>query len=172
MNIGVKKLTLEYIPEIIKMIHTAIAHDFPPYSPKIIKSLYKIYDEKCFNKIVNSKYSIILGAFINNKLVGFLTIKDDFGGVAILEWLIVDKDYRNIGVGKTLLDTAEKWALENYFHYMYLYTETDKNVKYYKKRGYTHIGAHPNIWFGVKENILYKIIHKEPFDKMFDKYID
>lgn len=70
--------------------------------------------------------------------------------------MAVKKNFRGEGIGTKLIEELDKWALANKFHYIYLNTETDKNIEFYKKRGFRYVGIQKNSWFGEDEHILEK----------------
>lgn len=58
-------------------------------------------------------------------------------GVLHVEELIVDHSKRGLGIGKSLLKEAEKYAIQNKAHLIYLETgENWKAVLFYQKLGY------------------------------------
>jgi len=172
MNFAIIKLTFKQLPQLIKIINTALKEDFPEY-PVRVSSIYQkhIFNKNYFRKFIKKKENIIFGAFVNKQLVGFLTIESDWGGVAYIDWLAVKKEFRNQGIGKSLLKTAENWCLKNYFHVVYLFTENNKNINFYQRRGFKYVGVHRNFWFGADEHLLQKILRDKPFEEMFKKYI-
>lgn len=73
-------------------------------------------------------------------------------GVLHVEELIVDHSKHGLGVGKNLLEEAEKYALNNKAHLIYLETGVDwKAVGFYEKLGYK------------KEFLLKKMYSKKDF---------
>lgn len=144
--------------------------DFPEYKPKVAK----IYAQRFFNKtyyrkFLRSKKNCIMGAFENEKLVGIVVIKGDFGGVIFLELLLIDVHFRGRGIGMRLLKETEEWALSHQYHYMWLCTESNKNIEFYKRRGFVYVGMHRNAWYGENEHILEKVLQEKPFDLVFKK---
>lgn len=62
-----------------------------------------------------------------------------------VDWFSVSKEYREKGWGTKLLQESESWALKHKYHYMYLHTESKKNISYYKKRGFRLIGIQKKV---------------------------
>jgi ribosomal protein S18 acetylase RimI-like enzyme len=52
--------------------------------------------------------------------------------------LAVDKDYRKIGLGKTLMETVEHYAKKNNCKNVTLITGNLQSKKFYKRIGYTN----------------------------------
>ncbi len=163
----VKKIEEKDIQAVSQLISDALDSDFP-YKKETIKSLQKEYGEKYFAKTFEDQKNCILGAYDNDTLIGATVIKPDTGGVIYVDWLIVAKKYRGAGVGSALLDEMESWALTHKYHYVYLYTETDKNIKFYEKRGFTYVGKYEGAWYGETEHTLGKKLKDEPFPEAFE----
>lgn len=70
------------------------------------------------------------------KIVGGLS-GHIMAGVFNIEELIVDHDKRGMGIGKVLMEEAEKFARKKRVHLMYLETgENWQALKFYEKLGY------------------------------------
>lgn len=59
-----------------------------------------------FNKIVNDENIIILAYYINKIIVGYILIRITDNNTCLLDGLYVEKEYRNKGIGKSLLTEA------------------------------------------------------------------
>lgn len=163
----VKPIEEKDVKSISKLISNALEADFP-YKKDTVKAYQKMFGEAYFAKIFSEKKNCILGAFDNDKLIGAVVIKPDIGGVAYVDWLVVGNAYRGAGVGSALLSEMESWLLNNKYHYVYLFTETDKNIKFYEKRGFIYVGKYEGAWFGETEHTLGKKLKDEPFPEVFD----
>ncbi len=163
----VKRLKPSETEEISILVSGALRRDFP-YKKNTINFYLNYFNPEYFLKLIKSEKGFILGAFEENKLVGIAAIKPDFGGVAYIDWLVVEEASRGKGVGSMLLSKIDKWALANKFHYLYLYTETEKNIKYYERRGYKYIGVYRSSWFGEDEHTLGKLLREKPFPEIFE----
>lgn len=167
MDVLLKKLDTTDVPAITKMVHTSLREDFP-YKKETIKAYCGIYSEKYFTGVFSDEKNTVFGAYENDKFIGVIVLKPNAGGVVYIDWLIVAKEYRGKGVGTTLLEKADEWSLTNKYHYLYLYTETDKNISFYERRGFTYVGKHEGAWFGETEHILEKRLRKTPFPEAFE----
>ena len=59
-----------------------------------------------FNKMLDDENIIILGHYINNIIVGYILIRRMANNTCLLDGLYVEKEYRNKGIGKSLLTEA------------------------------------------------------------------
>jgi len=171
MNIKVKQLSTEDISEIFLLSSKIMTEDFPMYSPKVA-SIYAdhYYSKKFYKKLLARDTNSILGIKDGGELRAIIVLKGDFGGVLFVELLAVKKEYRDKGLGSKLLEAAESWALKHSYHYFWLYTESDKNIEYYKRRGFKHVGVHEGAWFGSSEHIMGKQLKDKPFPEIFSNY--
>lgn len=171
MDYAIKQLSINDLTSVVDIVNRVLQDDFPEY-PKRVSDIYRkhIYNKKFFRKLIKNKDNVVLGAVINQRLAGVIVIKIEFGGVAYIEWLAVKKEYRNKGLGSSLLKQAEKWALNNFYHYLYLFTESKKNMEYYKQRGFNYLGCHRKSYFGADEHVFQKILKDKPFEEMFNKF--
>lgn len=150
------------------LVAGALETDFP-YKKETIAKYKKTYGKEYFLKVFENKKNVILGAYENEKLIGGAAVKPEEGGVVYIDWLIVDPKYRGAGVGSALLTEVDSWVLTNKHHYIYLYTETDKNIKFYEKRGFTYMGKFEGAWYGETEHVLSKKLKDTPFPEAFEK---
>ena len=59
-----------------------------------------------FNKMLDDENIIILGYYINKTIVGYILIRRTSNNTCLLDGLYVEKEYRNKGIGKSLLTEA------------------------------------------------------------------
>ena len=171
MNYKIISLTAKDISEASVLSSKMLKEDFPEYSPKVAT----IYGEKYFSKkhlrdMLKHKTNHMYGIKNNNGLIAFIVLKGDFGGVLYIELLLVKREYRRQGIGNALLNMAVKWALHHKYHYLWLFTESSKNIDFYTHNGFTYIGLHKGAWFGADEHILSKQLRNEPFPEVFTNY--
>ena len=106
---------------------------------------------KQFEKLLKSESHIFLSAIENNKLIGSVMgvicgeLYGDCKPFLVLENMIVDKNYRNRGVGKALVSELEKIAANRDCSQVIFVTERNRidAVKFYESAGYssqTHVG--------------------------------
>ncbi|MDX5475033.1 MAG: GNAT family N-acetyltransferase [Bacillaceae bacterium] len=106
---------------------------------------------KQFNELHKNNSHLFISAIENNKLLGSVMgviceeLYGDCKPFLVLENMIVDKNYRNKGVGKALVSELEKIATQRGCSQVIFVTERDRvdAVKFYESVGYssqTHIG--------------------------------
>jgi ribosomal protein S18 acetylase RimI-like enzyme len=106
---------------------------------------------KQFNILQNKDSHIFLSAIENNKLLGSVMgviceeLYGDCKPFLVLENMIVDKNYRNKGVGQALISELEKIAILRGCSQIIFVTERDRfdAIKFYESAGFssqTHIG--------------------------------
>lgn len=83
------------------------------------------------------------------------------------EWLGVRKEHRNKGIATLLIKKVEETAKKHKLHYLYLFTEKQANIDFYKKRGFFYIGLHKNSWFGENEYLMSKHLRDKPHKEAF-----
>ncbi len=125
-----------------------------------LEQLYKQFSDETscietmsmqFNKLHKNNSHIFISAIENNKLLGSVMgviceeLYGDCKPFLVLENMIVDKNYRNKGVGKALVLELEKIATQRGCSQVIFVTERDRvdAVKFYESVGYssqTHIG--------------------------------
>ena len=59
-----------------------------------------------FNKMLDDENIIILGYYINKTIVGYILIRRTSNNTCLLDGLYVEEEYRNKGIGKSLLTEA------------------------------------------------------------------
>ena len=107
--------------------------------------------KKTFNRLEDEGSYILLSAVEDKRLIGSVMgiicgeLYGDCKPFMVLENMIVDKEYRNLGVGKALISELEKKATEKNCTQIILVTETNRisACKLYESAGYnpeTHKG--------------------------------
>ncbi len=169
MEYKIKQITsVSEVKDIHNITDSVLSVDFSVYKPQTVKTYRtNIFSLASLQKSFLADNNVIYGAYLKQKLVGFIWLKTDCGGVLMADWLAVKTEHRNQGIASKLLQQAEEWALSHHYHYLYLYTETNNNKAFYTKRGFKHIGTHPNFWFGETEYIFGKSLQKTPSNAIF-----
>jgi ribosomal protein S18 acetylase RimI-like enzyme len=80
---------------------------------------------------------VIIKAMIGNKLVGFVSIHEIDEGLK-LSWLLVDREFRNKGVGSRLLEEVIRYAKSKGYNKIFLNTwhTNEKAIKLYERYGF------------------------------------
>lgn len=92
-------------------------------------------------KFIEDKTAILIGAFKNDKLVGFLWAyrRDVLGDKRMhIDHIIVDSQNRSKGIGKELLNNLEKIAIRENIYIIDLMTTFNniETMNFYKNNGY------------------------------------
>ena len=137
------------------LIRQMIEEDIPQ-----LEQLYRQFwgEESCiksmkkqFNKLHKKDSHIFISAIENTKLIGSVMgiiceeLYGDCKPFLVLENMIVDKSYREKGIGKVLISELEKIATKRDCSQVILVTERNRveAVKFYESVGYssqTHLG--------------------------------
>jgi ribosomal protein S18 acetylase RimI-like enzyme len=102
----------------------------------ISSGLQRNTDLDRLSKVIQNS-DLIVSAWDNNQLVGIARVLTDYIEVAYLADLAVDKNFRNLGVGRHLVENVEFYLGSN-LNIVLLASEYA--AEYYKKLGYT---CHP-----------------------------
>ena len=100
--------------------------------------------QKTFSRVMAEGRSVVLGAFIEEKLIGtvyVITIPDlvtNCSPFAVIENVVVDASFRGHGAGKALMQAAEDASREFGCTYMMLVSGEKRSVahKLYESAGY------------------------------------
>ncbi|MGL4738916.1 MAG: GNAT family N-acetyltransferase [Cellulosilyticaceae bacterium] len=107
------------------------------------------YMEKTFALIAENPAYVLLGAEVDNKIVGTLmgvTCHDMISqckAFMTIENVAVAEGYRGYGIGKNLFKCIEEVAKERSCHYIYLVSGPTRHTAHrmYERLGYTEEGA-------------------------------
>lgn len=148
MKIIIRKVKNNEVDKFYDFFKKSLSPLFPEYNKKEVNfMLTKGWTkERLINSLKNKK-KILFSAFDGNKIIGTLEAETPFMGVAFGVWLMVDKKYQRKGIGSQLIEKFEKTVKKMGAHSTYLYT-SDKNLDYYKNRGYEFVGVHKKAWLG------------------------
>ncbi len=164
---------------VIAVLNPSELEEFYPFAQNLILKQFLDYSPKVRNAAVRDFFikgdievslrngrEVILVALRQGSLVGFLDLHFEFGGEAHVLWLGVDRKVRKLGVGTRLLSRAEKVALSKKCHFLSLDTESERNILFYKKRGFRLIGTLQRGWYGADAYLMQKSL-REPFAEIF-----
>lgn len=111
--------------------------------------------ESLKEQIENGKKAYFIAKYKNKKIVGYFLVTKTFGGVGFANWIGVVKEFQNKGIATNLLNIWEKYALKQKAHALQLWT-TERNIDFYKNRGFIKAGELPKFWFGIDHYLFYK----------------
>ena len=141
---------------------------YPEYSKRTLE--YFCNDEKEFPPHRIKEYAEsgnIFAARVRDKFVGALMFDNPDGGVSFTRWIAVDEDHQGNGIATKLLNLYEKEARGRGVHCMMLCTE-ERNLEFYKKRGFEYMGLNPAGYYGAADYWFYKQI-QEPREENYLK---
>jgi ribosomal protein S18 acetylase RimI-like enzyme len=157
------------VQEFYNYFSLTLSENFPHYTKKTIKYFTgKAFTEEAFWKDVKTGERKIYLAVIKNKIVGYLVSLPSYGGIGFCNWVAVDKNYRGLGIASALLDIWEKDALEEGAHKLELWTD-QRNISFYKKRGFELLGKIPDNYFGKDDYLFYKTLRKSSEANLFKR---
>lgn len=169
MAVIIQKLKLADFDQFYTFARDFVLRKYLDFPPAVRRGYWRSeFDKAGLKEAIQEGEIIILLAVADQKIIGFTYLTFETGGGAILQWLVVDKDYRGQGVGSQLLSEAEIITKKKKNHFLYLWTESQKNIDYYKKRGFYLVGRQKEAWFGLNENLLQKNLCP-PFSKQWEK---
>lgn len=99
----------------------------------------------------------VYGAVLQNRLIGFIWGSSSYAGLGFVSWLWVDPSHRNKGISKTLLNSYEKYIVDEGGHVVELYCFPNLE-KFYEKLGYKTIGRREKGYFQLPQLIMEKLI--------------
>jgi len=161
MTIAIRKIHEKDFEELNKLYTTTVLEDFYEYSEKIRKRFVQDpYKRNIFTS------SIKYGAFVEDRLVGYLFAYKPMGGILFCSWLAIHTDYRGQGIGKKLLKKLEENAKKLHVHSIHLFSD-QRNITFYEKCGYEVYGIDKQGFFGSDDYLMKKKIQEPQEDYFF-----
>ena len=103
MNNKIKQVTNVVDADRCDELLTKLIHDERQYNDTI-EDNYIVTNH--FNKMLDDENIIILAYYINKIIVGYILIRRTSNNTCLLDGLYVEKEYRNKGIGNSLLTEA------------------------------------------------------------------
>ena len=103
MNNRIKQVTNVVDADRCDELLTKLIHDERQYNDTI-EDNYIVTNH--FNKMLDDENIIILAYYINKTIVGYILIRKMANNTCLLDGLYVEKEYRNKGIGNSLLKEA------------------------------------------------------------------
>jgi ribosomal-protein-alanine N-acetyltransferase len=133
------------------MAQLSIEMELRPFRPSDLQTLYEI-DQACFPPEISYSLSE-LEAFVTHpgsmtwtaedggEITGFLVAQSEADRIGHIITIDVVEAWRRCGVGRALMDAAERWATEQHLRMIYLETAEDNLAaqRFYKKYGYAKV---------------------------------
>ncbi|MDZ5609626.1 GNAT family N-acetyltransferase [Bacillus pseudomycoides] len=101
LSLGAKNQRIEYT-----------VREIPSYEKNYSEDIYKEdqEDDLDYSEYVTNPDQIIFLAFMDHQMIGMIILKRNWNSFAYVEDIKVDKQYRQLGVGRKLIKRAKCWA--------------------------------------------------------------
>ncbi len=102
--------------------------------------------------VKESKKLPLFAARINDKVIGFITLKETSEDVCEIHCMGVKKEYHGRGIGTKLQHEVEEWAKEKYVFMQVKtvdeghYNHYNQTVAFYKSVGFKKMEVFPTLW--------------------------
>lgn len=110
-------------------------------------------EESINQYIKSSQDKVFIGAFVDNKPVGFIVLNETSKDCCEIYVMGVKKEFHRLGLGSMLVEKYESMAKKLGYSYSQvktvkfgLYKEYDVTNKFYIKMGYKELECFPNLW--------------------------
>ncbi|MEC0239951.1 GNAT family N-acetyltransferase [Paenibacillus dokdonensis] len=101
-----------------------------------VRKMLQRYNSQHFETIDEKEFAIYIKE--SEKIIAGVT-GTIFGKWMEIKYLVVEEKYRGDGLGKKLLELAEKEAIKNDCEYIFLYTFGFQGVNFYPKFGFKEV---------------------------------
>lgn len=162
----IRKISQDELSEFTKAVRRGLLGDYPDFSPRVKE--FFLREELSLgplSKAYASQRVTLWGAFIANRIAGYLMALKPYGGVSFLAWLGVLREHQGQGIGTKLLLAHEKWVKSQGVHALHLYSSKD-TLPFYKKLGFKDVGLSEKGYFGVSDHLMTKLL-QEPNEQLF-----
>ena len=157
--VRIVEVTPILFPKFYNCFEVLMEEGYSGFSPRLkeyfIKKEYSqsnlmLWFEKQFRKI-------FLALNDMDEVIGFIVGDNTYGGVAFITWLGILKQYRNLGIGKKLLEVYEGYIKTKNAHLIELFTYESVR-EFYIKNGFFEVGRREQGFFGQSNIIMNKKI--------------
>jgi len=132
--------------------------DFPGYTKETVRNfLNNLYNEINFKYYLSNNLKSILVAKKNNEIVAFAVIDEPYGGVSLLRWLGVKKQFQKKGIGKQLVQAWFELARQQHAHKAEVAAQPEAKA-FYTKAGLELEGHRKKSYFGIDQYIFGKVL--------------
>jgi len=109
-----------------------------------IEELTRDHIDNYFSAFINRQDRRVSIAKVNNIIVGYITYYEkqrqcfyEIKSIGEISGLFVSKEFRNLGIGKQLMECAKKYFRNRRIQYYSLFTSINdkKGIEYFKKNG-------------------------------------
>lgn len=162
--------TTEDLHTFFPVFKQSLQTQFPEYTPIIRDYFTDVpYSFKNLHLSLEQQNIYLFLAFYKDQVAGYFLTYTPNNGVSMAIWLAVLDEFQHKGLATKLLALWEKEAKKDGAHALQLWTQ-DRNLPFYKNRGFTLVGKFPKAWYGVDINLLYKIIAEPKEENYLHRY--
>ena len=154
-SLMIRKLNSDDLPQFSELFNQMLENDMPDLHV-FVDRLKSDYSDTVLLTVINSSRYTIFGAFVEDKLIGFIWGNSVYYGLGFISWIMVNKNYRNRGIASKLMKYYEDYVKSRGGHVVELYC-FQQILDFYIKRGYHKIGMRPKGYFGLRQYILNKL---------------
>lgn len=168
LKVEIKRLKENNLDEFFDLFSRLVKTQFKEYSEKSREYMVtsnRAYSKEKYLDLIKDPFTLLLGAYANNKLVGLLHANIMDGGVSLCIWIMVDPDFQKKGIGQKLLKHWENISLTYGAHSLFLYA-SKHNISFYEKMRFELSGLHKKAWYGTDDYIFTKLI-QEPKEENY-----
>lgn len=125
----------------------------PGYTKSYSDPPFEDAEEENYSDYIDSPDQIVYLAYIENRTAGRIVLKRNWNNYALVEDIVVDKNYRGYGIGRKLIEQAKRWAHDGGMAGIMLETQSNnvKACEFYRNCGFV---------IGGFDFLLYRGIHK------------
>ncbi|WP_242234938.1 streptothricin N-acetyltransferase SatA [Bacillus cereus group sp. BfR-BA-01316] len=125
----------------------------PGYEKSYLEDKYDDDEELAYNEYINNPNQIIYIALLHNQIVGVMILKKNWNRYAYIEDIKVDKECRELGIGRRLIEQAKQWAKDGNMPGIMLETQNNNVAacKFYEKCGFLIGGFDFLVYKGINE---------------------
>jgi dTDP-4-amino-4,6-dideoxy-D-galactose acyltransferase len=110
--------------------------------PRFEKSEFEIIYREWIRKSLSGKLAEEVFVYLRGDIeMGFVTVKSDLSGIAKIDLIAVDKNYRGYGIGNSLVGAAINWSSKKGCKKIVVITQKANKTacKFYEKLGFLKI---------------------------------
>jgi GNAT superfamily N-acetyltransferase len=94
---------------------------------------------------------------VDNQIVGFAVVDEPYGGVSLLRWLGVRKEFQKHGIGSALIHNWIDLARQQHCHKAEVAAQPEAK-EFYAKMGLELEGHRKKSYFGIDQYIFGKVL--------------
>jgi len=108
-------------------------------------------DEVDYSTFKDKLERTVFLAYVGGKVAGQIDLRKNWNKYAYVEGLVVDLNFRRLGIGQALISQAKRWALERQLPGIMLETQNNnvRACKFYEGCGFKISGFDNNLYKGI-----------------------